>query len=300
MFAQFPKAALLPILATTLSSCGGGSTSPVPFTSTSELPADGTAELQGQAYTAAYTTNSADGTTTYGEPSDTQGSSLAITFKNGEQIAISGSAGNSKFDIDTRDGDEIYARENSTYYTTDADSRDDGDVAYLSQTNSNDLDHLVYGAWYDLDRSNPTTGAGHYGAATPKPDMPNSGSASYRGKGLGIANHDGIHSDTNFDVTVTTSDFSTISVQSSNTTWTDGAYKKRSDGTYQLVHDASTLDFSGTGQIDGAGFNANLTSAAGSGTATGSFYGPNAEEVGGSFAISGSGSTHIGAFGASR
>ncbi|MCH2065925.1 transferrin-binding protein-like solute binding protein [Shimia sp.] len=300
MFAQFPKAALLQILVTTLSACGGGSTSPVPFTSTSELPPDGAVELQGQAHTAAYTTNLTDGTTTYDTPSGPQDSSLAITFSNGEQIAISGSAGNSKFDIDTRDGDEIYYRENSTYYSTDAENRDDGDAAYFSKTDSSGLDHLVYGAWYDLDRQNPTTGAGHYGVATRATAMPQSSSATYRGKGLGIANHDGIHSDTNFDVTVTTSDFSSISVQSSNTTWTDGAHKRLSDGTYQFVEDASALDFSGTGQIDDAGFNANLTSAAGSGTATGSFYGPNAEEVGASFAISGSGSTHIGAFGASR
>lgn len=309
MFAQFPKAALLPILATTLSACGGGSTSPVPFTSMSELPADGAVELQGQAHTAAYTTNSADGTTTFSEPSESQDSSITVTYEDGRPTGISASAGDSKFRFGSHklEAVEVYQDTINFYIEAEDDSdygydyhRDPGSAKFANSGSMN-LDHMTFGTWYDIDRESPIASAGHYGAATPKAAVPSSGTASYRGKGFGIANHDGIHNETNFDVAVTTSDFSAISVQSSNTTWREGGVKKLNDGTRQIVHDASALDFSGTGQIDGSGFNANLTSsAAGTGTATGSFYGPNAEEVGGSFAISGSGSTHIGAFGASR
>ncbi|SMP23896.1 hypothetical protein [Shimia sagamensis] len=105
-----------------------------------------------------------------------------MTFKDGVQIAISGSAGNSKFGIGTRDGDKIYARENSIYYTADADSHDDGAAAYLSNPDSTDLEHMSYGAWIDADsNSSGSIAAGTYGAATPEAVMPSSGSATYTG-----------------------------------------------------------------------------------------------------------------------
>ncbi|WP_430458954.1 transferrin-binding protein-like solute binding protein [Shimia sagamensis] len=62
----------------------------------------------------------------------------------------------------------------------------------------------------------------------------------------------------------------------------------------------SSLNFSGTGNVDGSGIRANLTSSSGSGTATGSFYGSNAEELGATFGIDGSSGAHVGSFGASR
>jgi len=66
---------------------------------------------------------------------------------------------------------------------------------------------------------------------------------------------------------------------------------------------APELDFSGTGNVSGNTFTADVSgSGAGAGingTANGVFYGPDAEEVGGTFSTQGTGGvSYIGAYGA--
>jgi hypothetical protein len=63
---------------------------------------------------------------------------------------------------------------------------------------------------------------------------------------------------------------------------------------------AAGLDFTGSGPVSGSGFTANVSGTLTSGTANGSFYGPQAQEAGGTFRTSGGGVTYVGAFGAKR
>jgi len=65
---------------------------------------------------------------------------------------------------------------------------------------------------------------------------------------------------------------------------------------------APELDFAGNGNIDGSSFDVEIGSFLNelSGTANGQFYGPNAEEVGGTY-VTGDGSTsYTGSFGATQ
>ena len=60
---------------------------------------------------------------------------------------------------------------------------------------------------------------------------------------------------------------------------------------------APGLDYSGEGSVSGSSFAANISGPATSGTANGVFYGPNANEVGGTFSATGAGISHVGSFG---
>lgn len=306
MFFGLQKAVISPLLVLALMSCGSvspSSTSPIvppasPFTKTSELPQDGVVELQGTAYIVPFTPDPSIRPASYGAPSKALKSKIFLTFENGEPVAIAGSAGASRFDIDPRLGGEVIVIDELTWYITDDTNPTPHDqaVAYFRTLDPADLDHLTYGAWRDLGGDSRSIGAAHYGSPTTPSDMPVSGSATYLGKGRGIvAFANGGSLLTEFDVTVATSDFRSISIQSTNTEFSKFPYRLDPP-----LEDPEPYNFTGTGNIDGAGFSANLTSTTGSGTASGCFYGPNAEEVGASFAIDGSGGTHIGAFGASR
>lgn len=291
MLSQPKKLATTALLLSTLSACGGGSTSAVPFTSMSERPEDGAVALQGKAHTASYNRNSLTGTIDAGFSSDVKDSTLTATFEDGTHVATQASAGDSSFDIDTREDGQVTVSQHLASMA----SRSDSSLAFFSNPDTAGLDYMSYGAWVDVD--SPYSGsivAGTYGTVTQEADMPSSGSATFRGNGVGVADlNDGSLYATEFDVSVYTSDFNRVSISSSNTITTElTAY---SGSRYN-----TSLDFSGSGTIDGSEIKANLTSSFGNGTATGSFYGPNAEEIGATFGIDGSNGTHVGSFGASR
>ena len=62
----------------------------------------------------------------------------------------------------------------------------------------------------------------------------------------------------------------------------------------------SNLDFNGGGPVSGTGFSASVSASTTSGTANGQFYGPTAQEVGGTFGLTGGATTYIGSFGARK
>ena len=65
----------------------------------------------------------------------------------------------------------------------------------------------------------------------------------------------------------------------------------------------SRLDFTGSGPVSGSVFKASVDanfSVPVSGSADGQFYGPSAQEVGGTFGLDGSDLTYIGSFGAKQ
>jgi hypothetical protein len=136
---------------------------------------------------------------------------------------------------------------------------------------------IIFAVWGE-----PTTSGGTSGLA----------SATYSGRSVGIVSADegsvlprGWL--TSSDVTVTT-DFANISVQSSNTIRENG---ENTSGTA-----ASELDFLTSGTVSGVGY-----TASGDGMQiNGAFYGPNAEETGGTFGGTRNGQNYGGVFGGAR
>ncbi len=282
------------LLLSTLSACGGGSTSAVPFTSISELPDDGEVTATGDAVTTNFERRTDSGYILTSGDTSRSNSTLSAKFRDKDVVAASGSADNSSFKADTDAGDEVI---NETYRSIFV-SPSDQSLAVLSNSDATNLDHTVYGAWMDFDGA--TSGrstAAVYGTKTSANDMPTSGSARYTGKSIGLARISGRHYyATESDIELSTSDFENISISSSNTRGTNlsGARGTRT---------SSAFDFSGTGTIEGTSFSANVTaedSSYATGTVDGNFYGNDAAEVGGTFELPVQGGNYIGSFGAKR
>ena len=285
-------------LLATLTACGGGgssdsdsSTPPeVPFTSFSDIPADGVTVISGQAVTASYTADSAGNITSISPVSGPNPSDLRLTTQNNQGVAVSISAPGSSVSFDTRLGDTADGdvSEPVVFFETA-----DGEDALLGINEANQgYEYQTYGAWVTgYDTGSGTVGAGSYGAKTNASNIPPVGTtADYSGIGLGIARRaDGQPYATISNVNVTT-DFNSATISSTGTE----AVNLNSGSTGA----ASELDFAGSGSVVGSGFVAPVSGTGTSGSAQGQFYGPNANEVGGTFATTGSGDvSHIGSFG---
>jgi len=218
---------------------------------------------------------------------------LVLTYENGELVAAHLADGTSGFAIDTRKGDAISA-DDAVYDTYMTGGPSDA-ISRFVRPSAHGMDHMSYGRWWtNQTDTSATVGTGVFGANTPETAMPASGAATYRGAGLGFfdSNQGGI-STTEFDVSVTTPDFRNVRIESSNTLIANQTHNDES----VYVDD---LNFSGTGTISGSRVTADIASADLTGTAEGQFFGPNAEEFGGTFLLEAGDTTHIGAFGASR
>ena len=125
--------------------------------------------------------------------------------------------------------------------------------------------------------------------------MPTAGSATYTGGTAGYVTAGGDYflAESDFEA-VANFDDATIAVASTGTWGTD------IEGGHENATTLPGLDFNGSGNIDGAGFNVVITNGYGAGEVDGRFYGPNAEELGGIFHASGSGVDYFGSFGAQR
>lgn len=172
-------------------------------------------------------------------------------------------------------------------------------VIFLSD-NASTREHNTFAGW--ATSSGPTgepvpgdtINFGSFGGETPAADMP-TGSATYTGRSAGYAvDSSGSGLYTTSTVTVSTPDFNAVTVNSTGTVGqtTDLGAPPASQ---------PALDFSASGTVSGNGFAGTVSSGSGlSGRVDGTFYGPAADEVGGTFSATGSGATYGGAFGASR
>ncbi len=165
----------------------------------------------------------------------------------------------------------------------------------------NNWNYQTFGIWETgRGTGSGTAGAVSVGAATAGSSIPTSGTATYSG------HFGGASSDANGVDVITTgsasvlADFANRSLAFSTTgskyvspvastpSWIN---KSSLDMTGTLTYSAATNSFSG----------AVSDSFIGSGTATGKFYGPNAEEIGGVFSLTGAGTlVHAGGFGAKK
>ncbi|MEM1065957.1 MAG: transferrin-binding protein-like solute binding protein [Pseudomonadota bacterium] len=273
--------------ATALSACGGGGgggTGAIPFTSNSALPTNGTVVVNGSAVTARYSVSPTTGDATISSVSGPNSASATTTFVGGDRQTIDIRAPGASVTLnDVTDGSFGLPGARVGVVSSDL----DGGAIF---ENVAGYEYQTYGIWFTgVSSTSGVVGAGSFGAPTQASSMP-IGNAVYNGTGVGFARDSaGRGYYTDFDVTADTN-FTTINVSSSNT-FTE-------DIDSGVVAPKSDFDFSGSGSVSGANFTASITSTATSGTATGSFYGPSAEEFGGTFETTGTGGAiHIGSFG---
>ncbi|WP_433988621.1 hypothetical protein SuNHUV7_21520 (plasmid) [Pseudoseohaeicola sp. NH-UV-7] len=274
-----------------LTACGGGGGSDSGsgsigdsdvylFTSASALRANGTAVLSGSAETANYEV--VNGSTTI--TNETSGSStLNLEAKNGAttKLALTAPAGNSSVNLQKANGDDLIKIGTLNSWT----KRNGDDTALFE----GQYEYQTFGVWQTGRNSGSgTIGSGSYGAATSNNRVP-TGSATYSGNSIGTTTDvSGKIVATTSTVTATT-DFRDIDLLSTNT----------QAGIIGPTTPRPDLDFEGSGTVNGASFDMNIGNVAGSGlsgTATGKFYGPNAQEIGGTFSAGG----YIGSFGGER
>ncbi len=262
-------------------SSGGGGT---PTNDEIILPQNGTLELDGSAVTAEVT---GPNVTSIDGPGS---STLTMTTENGEIVAAGFAATGSRVALDSRAGDTLTRTSSGVLVAME--SADANDALVLVDPSATRFEHQTFGIWLeDRNQAVATAGAGSYGIRTDSSDIPTGQNASYDGVSTGVA----ILADGNGYITASeievTTNFRSASITSSGTVAT-----RLSDGTDV---NASSLDFSGSGDVSGNTFRANISGTGTSGTADGIFYGRNAEEVGGTFQATGAGGVaHIGSFGA--
>jgi hypothetical protein len=161
------------------------------------------------------------------------------------------------------------------------------------------FEYQTFGAWETgLGTGAGAVGVGSFGARTFSDALPAGTTATYNGGSIGVVSvvSNGRLYTSSSDVTVET-DFSTASISSTGT----DLVGLNNDFDYT---DVSGLDFAGSGEVSGSGFTAVVNAPHASGGAVGQFYGPSAQEVGGVFALKGSGVTsgvtYTGSFGAKK
>ncbi|MES1997917.1 MAG: transferrin-binding protein-like solute binding protein [Pseudomonadota bacterium] len=160
--------------------------------------------------------------------------------------------------------------------------------------------YLTFGGWGDCGANCGLAGEtgviGYYvsGSETPSGAIPTSGSATYTGLLQGIYYSGSTLLGTIADVTLT-ADFTNrnLAFSTNNSiTYVRGGTVGSTQASRSDLNMTGTLSYlSGSNTFTGA-----VTDATHTGTATGSFYGPVAQEVGGVFSVSGGGSSHTGSF----
>ncbi|MFY0618329.1 transferrin-binding protein-like solute binding protein [Shimia sp.] len=257
----------------------------------------GNTTLNGEVRTASVSTDGS-GNVTQGALGAAEDGSVTtrVTFGNNDSVEYTRGDGTTVFNED-RGADTEYDRARGlTIVSTSSNGRERG---FLGNEHILDFDHQTYGMWVTgIGTTNGSVSVGSFGHTTAASDVPTSGSATYRGNSIGYA----VGTDqraymAESEIAITTSDFNTVSMSSTNTT-----IRPISGGAMSV---ANQLNFNGTGTISGTGFTANIAgtapiSSTTTGTAEGTFYGDGADEVGGTFSMSGPIGTYIGAFGAEQ
>ena len=170
-------------------------------------------------------------------------------------------------------------------------------VAIVSQLGSADYSSFGYWVHYsDLSRSNASGAFFHSGYETPSGQLPATGQVAYTGRSIGnyFAASEGYF--VTESLMTLGADFSarSISVSSSSTT-----ALLNGTGSAQA---ASLLNFTGAGAINASSgtFSGAAQGSGFTGSFDGRFYGPQGQELGGTFGFSNVAGRYIGAFGAAR
>jgi hypothetical protein len=288
-----------------LAACGDGSGRGAPFTSFSAVVAGENTEMKAETRVADYTADPAglvtsvgaiekkDGTFRFALGSDFTKVRLSIPPAPGFQGSVT------IISFDTADGDTIIPGADfdpvaTGYYVAESAGLDE--LAVISDHNLMGFEYQSYGVWINgIDVGMGTIAAMTAGAATPASGVPVAGLALYNGSSTGF------YVDPAGDAFLAFADFSAavsfdtlaMNVASTNTQVLN---------TISLVTSANaTLNYAGVGAValDGS-FTTAIAATGLAGTLDGKLYGPSAEELGGTFAMSGPNGSYIGAVGAAQ
>lgn len=293
-----------------LAACGGGgggggtSATLSPFVQFSSIAVPGTTRMNGSSQEATYTYNTGTQTVTNvsGATSPANGT-LDLTYGSSgglpTKVNISSGAG-TNISFNTANGDSIGALFSDVDVAVSANGQN---YVLTADPTFYGWDYQSFGVWLTgAGTGSGTVGAISAGAETSGSAVPTSGTATYTGVTAGRY------------VNATGSDFFTYSSMSAAANFaartlafsTSSSITSPDLGTFSsntnlnmsgsLSYSAGSNQFSGTvNTVGGGAGNASMT-----GTATGKFYGPSAQEIGGTFSVSNGSAAMIGAFGGKR
>lgn len=253
-----------------LSGCGGGSSGEPTFRSFSDAPSDGTYSVGGRLISRP--TSSAGGELI----DDNEPATIAITNQGGDVVAIRIEGGTTIVDID-----DLVVPFESYIALRNATS-----AVFISDPNTFGTEYTAFAVGYsNIEETSGSVFAGSFGMLTPSGEVLAS-SASYSGGSVGILVDDaGNPFLTTSVISIATPDFTTATIESTNTALSGGASEP-------------DLDFTSTATVTGNGFEGQFSGRGISGDLSGFFYGPSADEAAGTFTGTGTAGDYIGAFGA--
>ena len=166
-------------------------------------------------------------------------------------------------------------------------SNDGNRVIGVADPEANGFEYQTYGAW--LDDNAGKVGVFSVGAETPAANVPSSGTATFKGTAGGIY-HDGVSEEAQMMTANATLDVDFANAKAKFKTTDTVLETGANDGLNMSTGDLA---------IANGGFSGAVSTDNGmAGDVDGRFYGPGAEEVGGTFALTGGGATMAGGYGA--
>lgn len=269
---------------------GGGEAGPTPFSSWSSVSPNSKVNLTGGSSTI---TNTGSFTQSAG------GASAQVTFDGNRQVTamtLNSAAGNSA-SFNSSNGDTIANGLNGTVVV--ALNKSQTSAAIITNPYTFGFEYQTYGAWGGYGSAGTSTSnAFSVGSPTPISGMPASGTAVF------VGNSGGIAADTSGNAYIYSSSMAaSVNFGSRQINYATSGSLASGPATGNAVVSAPGLNMTGTMSY-GAGansFSGSVRAANGtSGPISGQFYGPNANEIGGTYATAGPAGVVIGGFGGKR
>ncbi len=263
----------------------------IPFTAWDNINPGETVILNGQVNHVNYSTNLNTGETTAGVTFRNSGE-LTVGFDNNLDIeSASINAGPASVGFDTNNGDIFTS---ASPLAINAESADGEDRAIFANVEALGFNYQTFGVWFTgFATGSGIAAVGTFGAPTLTPNVPIAGVATYNGGAAGFA----LDPAGNPFFVVSLAEVMVDFTGQTFTFETTGSALENLNTGAQFAD--SGFDLSGSGAINGAGLQGNVTAVSDlSGSIDGSLYGVNASEVGGLFNLSGPDGRYTGSFGA--
>jgi len=279
------------------SSSSGGGVVITPFTSWAAITPNSTVQASGGSAGATYTADPSTGQVLTISSASQASSGATVNFTYGPTsltgIAIQSAQGASA-SLNTNAGDVIATTSSgSVLYGYNA--------ARTTTLLAPSVDYFgwnyqSYGVWVTgQGTGSGTVGTASVGSITPTTGIPATGTGAFSGNSIGIF------------VNSSGQAFYTVASMTANANFATQAVSFATSGTTSVnlatgvSASAPTLNLSSNMTYTGGTLSGAITSGSGmSGSITGKFYGPTAQEVGGTYALSGGGSAMFGGFGGKR
>jgi len=301
-------------LALVLTACGGGggggasgsSATLAPFVKFSSIAVPGTVQINGSTQQVEYAYNLVAGkvsSITAVTPFSSGASYVGTYGSDGLTAkAVLTSATGTNITIDTAKGDRIGYL--AAFPNIAVGITVHGSEAVLSaRPQAYGWDYQTFGVWTTgYATGSGTFGVASFGSETVGAAIPVSGTGTFTGfSGGRYVDNIGADFFVGSDMTATTS-FGTRSIAYATTNARSSTDLQTSTSNVNL-NTTGTLSYSaGVNQFTGAvrSVGGGASNAPMTGNATGNFYGPSAQEIGGTFALTGGGASYLGAFGGKR